>query len=127
MKNILFVLSISLFLFSCDETNESEKTVTSEVNESENEIIGKWKLISITDLSSGNSNSGQELYMVLKEDGTAFKGNSDGQSEFTWSLIRNDFCQIHFGFESCGTIKLRENQLEWKKPYSLNIYEKVDQ
>jgi len=80
----------------------------------------------MTDLSSGYSNSGQELYMVLKEDGTAFKGNSDGQSEFTWLINGIDFCQIHDGFESCGTIKLKENQLEWKKQYSLNIYEKVD-
>ena len=116
MKKILFVLSISFFLFSCGETNKSE-----------NEIIGKWKLISMTNLSSGNSNSGQELYMVLKEDGTAFKGNSDGQSEFTWSINGTDFCQIHDGFESCGTLQLVENQLEWKKQYSLNIYEKVDQ
>ena len=116
MKKILFVLSISLFLFSCGETNESE-----------NEVIGKWKLISMTDLTTGNSNSGPELYMVVKEDGTAFKGNSDGQSEFNWSINGNDFCQIHDGFESCGTIKLEENQLEWRKQYSLNIYEKVDQ
>jgi hypothetical protein len=30
MKKILLVLSISLFLFSCGETNKSEKTVISE-------------------------------------------------------------------------------------------------
>ena len=158
MKRLLTYITILTFIFSCssadntkanqlsnelsievekfkeeakkaeEETNKSEITESSEVNRNEKEIIGKWKMISMTNLSNGKTSFPEELYITIKEDHKIISGSSNRNREDTWTLHGNNFCQIdEDDFEMCGSIKLDGNQLEWKKTFYNYVYEKMDQ
>lgn len=126
MKRLFIILCSSLMLFSCGNNGETNNTISKELNEfkktvSENEfnIIGKWKLKMM------GSNPVEDTYLVIKEDGKLTTVSSGNEKQWTWSIDGNKFCQYDYdGFESCGTIKLDGNQLEWKKQFFTYVYEK---
>lgn len=138
MKKVLMVLSVSLFLFSCGETNksesgevtqsektkssegsqsektessevtQSEKTEISEVNQSENKIIGKWELAKFGDMIAPKNN-----FFFLKKDGSIYQ-KDDGEEikkRGTWLIKDNNFCEKLDGLELCSKYKLEENYL----------------
>ena len=158
MKILLPYLTILTFIFSCssadntkanqlinelsaeveklkeeakkaeEEIKKAEITESSEVNQNEMEIIGKWKMISMTNLSNGKTSIPEELYITIKKDHKIISGSSDRNREDKWTLNGNNFCQIdEDDFEMCGSIKLDGNQLEWKKTYYNYVYKKMDQ
>jgi len=121
MKRILMILSVILFLFSCGETNKSEKTESSEVNDSQNvedQIVGKWKL---THTKGREMEEGEESYMIIKDDGTFQSIVRDKISEYNktsennWSIKDNQFCKTNkeINFEICGSFNLEGDKLEW--------------
>ena len=68
------------------------------------------------------SNPVEDTYLVIKEDGKLTTVSSGNERQWTWSIDGNTFCQYDYdGLESCGTIKLDGNQLEWKKQFSLTF------
>ena len=91
MKILLPYLTILTFIFSCssadntkahqlvnelsaevekfkeEELKKAEITESSEVNQNEMEIIGKWKMISMTNLSNGKTSIPEELYITIKK------------------------------------------------------------
>ena len=91
MKILLPYLTILTFIFSCssadntkahqlvnelsaevekfkeEELKKAEITESSEVNQNEMEIIGKWKMISMTNLSHGKTSIPEELYITIKK------------------------------------------------------------
>jgi len=138
MKKVLMVLSISLFLFSCGETNKSEKTESSGVNDSQNvekQIVGKWilKLYLGKDAESEN-----KTYIMINEDNTYKSVNYDITiDKGTWSINGDEFCEKitssrinDEGGEECSKYQLDGNKLTitrllYSSPL-VSVYEKQD-
>ena len=128
MKKVLMVLSISLFLFSCGETNKSEKTESSEVNDSQNvedQIVGKWilKLFLGKDPETENKTyimiNEDHIYKHVSYDYTTHKG--------TWSINGDEFCEKDEDGEECSKYQLDGNKLTISDPMGLvYVYEKQD-
>jgi hypothetical protein len=127
MKKVLMVLSISLFLFSCGETNKSEKTESSEVNDSQNvedQIVGSWKLKTI-------GGAVQDGTMTINNDKTCLINGLEGK----WLIKDNNFCSQLVGEnlpkimkdEYCSTIKINGGELSLTVELGIeSIYEKQD-
>ena len=127
MKKVLMVLSISLFLFSCGETNKSEKTESSEVNDSQNvedQIVGSWKLKTI-------GGTVQDGTMTINNDKTCLINGSEGK----WLIKDNNFCTQLVGEdlpkimknEYCSIIKINGGELSLTIEIGIeSIYEKQD-
>ncbi len=130
MKKVLMVLSISLFLFSCGETNKSEKTGSSEVNDSQNvedQIVGKWIVTGAMGLEGEEK---EDNYIIIKDDCTVLQVTPFGTSTFNWSIKDNQFCQSNeeFDIETCGSFNLEGDKLEWNiEDMGILKYRKSDQ
>ena len=125
MKKVLMILSISLFLFSCGETNKSEKTESSEVNDSQNvkdQIVGKWKLKTV-------GGALQDGTMTINNDNTCLVNGMEG----IWSIKDNNFCRELVGEnlpdilkkETCFIVNINGGQLSLNTEVGIeSIYEK---
>jgi len=127
MKRILMLLSVSLFLFSCGETNKSE---SGEVNNSQNvedQIVGKWI---VTHAMGMKTEETEDNCLIIKDDGTCIQVTSFNQPEFNWSIKDNQFCMRNeeFDIETCGSFNLEGDKLEWNtEDLGTMKYRKSDQ
>lgn len=127
MKKVFIVLSVSLLLFSCGETNNSEKTENTEVSDSQNlqdQILGNWKLISV----GGTLGEGT---MTINDDKTCLVNGIEGK----WLMKDNNFCTQLTGEnlpdimkeETCSAVKISGEELSLTIELGIeSIYVKVE-
>ena len=119
MKRILMLLSVSLFLFSCGETNNSQNL--------EDQIVGKWI---VTHVMGMETEEKEDNCIIIKDDGTLLQVTPIGTSEFNWSIKDNQLCQRNeeFDIETCGSFNLEGDKLEWNtEDLGTFKYRKLDQ
>lgn len=127
MKKVFIVLSVSLLLFSCGETNNSEKTENTEVSDSQNlqdQILGNWKLRSV-------GGTLQEGTMTINDDKTCLVNGIEGK----WLMKDNNFCTQLTGEnlpdimkeEYCKAVKISGEELSLTIELGIeSIYVKVE-
>jgi hypothetical protein len=127
MKKVFIVLSFSLFLFSCGETNKLEKTDTTEVTDSQNikdQIVGNWKLKTVGGVVGDGT-------MTINDDKTFLLNALEGK----WLMKDNNFCYKLTGEnlpkimkeEICRVLIIKGGELSLGKEMGVeSIYEKVE-
>lgn len=127
MKKVFIVLGVSLLLFSCGETNKSEKTENTEVSDSQNiedQILGNWKLKTL-------GGDVQEGTLTINNDNTCVVNGIEGK----WLMKDNKYCSQLTGDnlpeimkeETCYTVKVSGGELSLTIELGVeSIYEKVE-